>query len=246
MTRSTRMIGALITASIICVLAQSGVAAAAAPSKRQWYLAFLHAEQAQAISQGNRVTVAVIDTGVDARHPDLAGSVLPGVDLLNPAVSSNGQVHSLGHGTRMAGLIAGHGQVRGVAPRATILPVRAVPDVVTAPSAIATGIEWAVSHGAKVINVSAGRPFSDPAEQRAVNEALAADIVVVAGAGNDSGGRLSYPAAYRGVIAVTGIDTQGNDAAVSSVGPQAVVSAPAVDIYSTTVNRGYSTATGYK
>jgi subtilisin family serine protease len=118
-----------------------------------------------------------------------------------------------------------------------------VPNVFTAASAISDGIEWAIAHGASVINISAGgRPGVDL--KRAVDDALAANIVVVASAGNDSGGPLEYPAAYPGVVAVTGIDREGNIAAISSIGPGAVIAAPAVDIYSITFHNGYSTASG--
>jgi type VII secretion-associated serine protease mycosin len=189
------------------------------------------------------VVVAVIDSGVDANHPDLKGSVLPGIDLLHPAVSPDGTLDSDGHGTQIAGVIAAHGQVEGIAPKAKILPIRAVPDVLTASSDIAGGVEWAIVHGASVINISAGG-FSSADEQQAVDDAIAANIVVVAAAGNDSGGALEYPAAYPGVVAVTGTDRQGNIAAISSVGPGAVIAAPAVDIYSTTLHNGYSTASG--
>ncbi len=90
----------------------------------QWHLDFLRAAEAHAISQGEGVTVAVIDTGVDASHPDLAGSVVPG---FNPdgVGAPDGRSDTNGHGTAMAGLIAGHGTCRGIAPKAKIMPIRA-------------------------------------------------------------------------------------------------------------------------
>src|SRR5262249_40373784 len=156
-----------------------------ARSDEQWYLDFLDIPQAQAISQGEGVVVAVIDTGVDAQHPDLRGSVLAGTDLLNPPASTDGKVDTDGHGTGMAGLIAAHGQVLGVAPKARILPVRAFGSLVhfTIAAPVADGIDWAVDHGASVINLSWGTTSPDPNMTAAVRRALASNVVVVAAVG---------------------------------------------------------------
>jgi type VII secretion-associated serine protease mycosin len=226
---------------------------ASASDPHQWYLAPLHVGQAQAISKGDSAIVAVIDSGVDAGHPDLGGSVLRGTDLAAPPRSSDGGVDVIGHGTAMAGVIAAHGRVLGVAPQARILPIRALTDIRNdvggSPDTIAAAVDWAVLHGANVINISAGEDVGSPAEQAAVERAVEHNVVVVAAAGNrPETARVWYPAAYPGVVAVTGVDRQGNHAAISVTGPEAVIAAPAVDIFSTDIrtgdNSGYSIGNG--
>jgi type VII secretion-associated serine protease mycosin len=231
------------------VLELPGVAAA---DPQQWHLAFLNVSQAQSVSQGAGVVVAVIDTGVDGAHPDLAGSVLPGEDIGSLPASNDGRVDLDGHGTGMAGLIAAHGQALGIAPQAKILPVRVVADpsdTTGLAESIGSGIDFAVDHGASVISISVGESAGDATEAAAVRRAIASDIVVVAAAGNVTGGpKTVYPAAYPGVVTVVGVDQQGNHADISVVSPQAALAAPAVQIYSTSsrfvLGGGYRLGTG--
>src|SRR5215217_8215100 len=156
----------------------------------QWYFAALEIEKIHQSVQGRGVTVAVIDTGVDPKHPSLAGRVLSGADFTGEdAISTgSGRVDLNGHGTGMASLIAGTGTVRGIAPATKILPVRVKVDegpVSTGVSvAVSRGIRWAVDHGANVINISLASPLADPRERSAVEYALRQGVVVVAGAGN--------------------------------------------------------------
>jgi type VII secretion-associated serine protease mycosin len=190
--------------------------------------------------------VAVVDGGVDAHHPDLQGSVLPGVDLVNPSLSANGEADDNGHGTGMAGLIVAHGQSRGIAPAAKILPVRAFSaDTSISEPQIPAGINWAIDHGASIINISASGGPDRAALREAIDRALANNIVVVAAVGNTPTDKaVDYPAAYPGVVAVAGVDREGNHAATSVTGPAVVIAAPAVDIYSTSINGGYRTGVG--
>ena len=119
----------------------------AAADPRQWPLDFLHIAQAQQVSQGAGITVAVIDTGVDAGHPDLSGSVLPGADLVTTGSTRDARTDLSGHGTGMAGLIAGHGRMLGVAPRASIVPIRVLTEFgrgTAAPDLLAQAIDLAV------------------------------------------------------------------------------------------------------
>ena len=112
------------------VLLAAPPAAADSIRDREWHLNYLNVTAAQVQSQGDGVVVAVVDTGVNGNHPDLAGNVLPGVDV-SGAGAPNGQQDTDGHGTAMASLIAGHGHgtgngdgVLGIAPQAKIFPVR--------------------------------------------------------------------------------------------------------------------------
>jgi type VII secretion-associated serine protease mycosin len=241
-----------LVVSVPVVLLPGKAALADAVRDQEWQLGFLRVIQAQRFSQGRGVVVAVVDSGVDATHPDLVGNVLAGTDVQIGA-TGDGQTDTDGHGTGMAGLIAAHGHgpgdsegILGIAPQATILPVR---DGARFGVAMADGIDWAVAHGARVISISQGDDTADtPVIRKAVENALAHDIVVVAGAGNTTSAipqtSVSYPAAYPGVVAVAGVDRQGGHPTVSVTGPQVLLSAPAVDVPQTGLNHGYVTGTG--
>ncbi|WAP59277.1 type VII secretion-associated serine protease mycosin [Streptomyces sp. S465] len=218
---------------------------------QEWALDALHVRAAWQTTKGSGITVAVLDTGVDDRHPDLKGQVRTGKDLIGFG-ARRGERAWARHGTAMAGIIAGHGHgasgdegVLGVAPEARILPVRVIledtdPDRKKARSsrggALATGIRWAADHGADVINLSLGDDSAsahpEAAEDAAVQYALRKGVVVVASAGNggEKGDRVSYPAAYPGVIAVTAVDRYGARAAFSTRRWYATVCAPGVDV----------------
>ncbi|PWR07103.1 type VII secretion-associated serine protease [Micromonospora acroterricola] len=214
----------------------------------QWHLKYLRATEAHRITRGRGVIVAVPDTGVQP-HPDLRKNLLQGVDIIAGG-TGNGQNDQNSHGTGMAGLIAAHGQGKdlgalGLAPEASILPIRDTPsDGQGDPNALATGIDFAVRNGADVISISSvGGPGISL--QRSVRAALAANVIVVASAGNrPEDAAVGYPASEKGVIAVGGIDRAGNRAAISVTGPEVDVVAPAVDIYSTSINGKYRKGTG--
>ncbi|MEU4367942.1 S8 family serine peptidase [Micromonospora chersina] len=214
----------------------------------QWHLQYLNAFQAQRISQGEGVVVALPDTGVDA-HPDIARNLLQGADMI-PGGAGNGKFDKNSHGTGMAGLIAAHGRdaktgALGIAPRAKILPLYDTPSSgLGNPDDLAASIEYATKHHASIISISAA---SNPTTRlrAAVDAAVDANIVVVAAVGNaprEIG--VSYPASEKGVIAVGGVDRRGNHAALSVVGPEVDVVAPAVDIYSTGVGGRYRKSSG--
>src|SRR4051812_32929197 len=149
-------------------------------------------------------TLAVVDTGVDATHPDLTGRVLAGYNAIS---GSSNAADDNGHGTVVAGIAAadrdnGIGSF-GVDPSTKILPVKVLDATGTGTVAnIAKGITWAVDHGATVINLSLGSPTDSSTLRSAVNYAIARNVVVVAAAGNDGSTTPDYPAAYPGVIAV--------------------------------------------
>jgi type VII secretion-associated serine protease mycosin len=213
----------------------------------EWHLAFLKVNYAHRVSQGQGVVVAIVDSGVDGSHADLTGNVLPGVDLKDQG-SGDGQRDLTGHGTAMAGLVASHGRseagMLGIAPMAKVLPVRVSALEHDLASRDEIGISWAITHGANIICFA--RTSSDaPQLQESIEKALAADVVVVAAAGNrPEATRVSFPAAYPGVIAAAGVDRNGNHADISVTGPEIVLSAPAVDIVSTNTGGGYRKGTG--
>jgi type VII secretion-associated serine protease mycosin len=205
----------------------------------QWQLDVLQAKTAWRSSTGRGVTVAVIDSGVDASHPDLAGQVLPGLDLVDPE-GSGGEPDPVGHGTTVAGLIAGRDDDRrgvvGLAPDARILPVRVLDDENRYDDAIivARGVRWAVDNGARVINLSLGGSGDSAALAAALDYAFARDVVVIACTGNvasSSSSKVWYPAREPGVIAVAGLERDSEDLWSGSItGPATVLAAPATSL----------------
>ncbi|MET8227079.1 type VII secretion-associated serine protease mycosin [Streptomyces sp. NPDC005301] len=250
MNRASGRLLTLLLAGSLALLPSTG-AHADGIRAQQWALDALHTEQAWRTTKGAGITVAVLDTGVDARHPDLAGNVLTGKDMVGFGARRGDRAWAR-HGTAMAGIIAGHGHgagngdgVMGIAPEAKILPVRVILEDGdsargkarnTRGNALAEGIRWAADHGADVINLSLGddskSAHPEPAEDEAVQYALKKGAVVVASAGNggEKGDHISYPAAYPGVIAATAVDRVGTRAPFSTRRWYATVSAPGVDV----------------
>ena len=209
----------------------------------QWPLNQLRAEDAWRVSTGAGIVVAVLDTGIDAGHPDLAGRILPGYDATRRRAGGTSDPN--GHGTHVAGSIAGAGAVSGIAPNSRILPVRVMNANGGGNTAdIVAGIVWAVGHGANVINMSLGSRDSDKAEEAAIRWARNRGVVVVAAVGNDGGKRTMYPAGYGDskknatdgtdpVIGVGAVHRGGARAAFSQRGNPVDVVAPGVRVFST-------------
>ncbi|MET8039418.1 type VII secretion-associated serine protease mycosin [Micromonospora sp. NPDC005215] len=205
-----------------------------------WALRRLEPSAAWPLSRGAGVTVAVIDSGVSAVHPLLAGQVLEGRDF-NDLAANQGQCDLVGHGTMIAGIIAGREGTgvpfSGIAPAARILPIRVLPNLkdtrdTQLPVQIAAAIDWAVEQGADVINLSL-TTIPGPELTAAVDRALAKRVVLVAAAGNraeDQQDRPGYPAAYPGVIAVGGVDEQGGHVGSSISGDYVDIAAPGLNI----------------
>ncbi|MER6567731.1 type VII secretion-associated serine protease mycosin [Streptomyces sp. NPDC001093] len=219
----------------------------------EWPLTQFQADEIWHVSQGQGVTVAVIDSGVDAAHPDLKGQVLQGAGFIGDA-RDNGQtdISSDSHGTAIAAIIAGTGKANGgtgmtgLAPESKVLPVRVSTNATADPTAIAQGIKYAADHHAQVINVSSGTTTPDPLLREAVHYALGKDAVVVASAGNsgENGNPAMYPAAFPGVVDVTGADSDGHFWPVSESGPTSTLAAPAAGIYSANDRGQYVRADG--
>lgn len=174
----------------------------------QGHLNLLQLDEVWALSQGEGVTVAVIDSGVDPNHPSLAGAVLPGYDFVagTPLVSD-----PHGHGTAIAVLIAGRGELRGIAPQAKILPLRVLNEHNQgAARTVARAILYAANllegqpnpYPADIINLSLGSEGYSAPMHDAIRQAKAAGVNVVAAVGNHARRTLAYPAALPEVVAV--------------------------------------------
>lgn len=196
--------------------------------KYQWHLDQLRMPKAWRLSQGAGVTVAVVDTGV-TRVEDLQGTeFVPGRNFV---ANNDDASDDHGHGTHVAGTIAqtthnGVG-VAGVAYKARIMPIKVLSGSGSGSvGGIAEGIRWAVDHGAQVINMSLGGPFNSQVLARAVAYAKERGVVVVCAAGNDGRGKVSYPAANAGAIAVAATQYDEATTFYSNWGKEIAVAAP--------------------
>jgi hypothetical protein len=204
----------------------------------QYVIAKLHLPAAHRVATGQNVLVAVIDSGIDTAHPDLAGTVAATFDVLGPH-----EVHF--HGTAMAGAIAAHGRLMGVAPRGRLLAVRSLnADGRGTTLSIVDGIEWAVARGARVLNMSFGGP-QDPLLSRHLAAVHARSVVMVAAAGNEGpAGQPLYPASDAHVIAVTATDADDRLYPLANRGRYIALAAPGVDILEPAPNDGVQLISG--
>ena len=214
---------------------------------QQWGLSALSAETVWAHGDASGQVVAVIDTGVSAAHPDLAGVVRVGKDYVG---TGDGRTDPNGHGTHVAGIIGAVGGngigIAGLAQGAEILPVRVMDaDGSGYDGDAARGIVWAADHGATVANLSFGGPDRSSVMDSALSYALGKGVTIVAASGNEGGNGdpVLWPAADPGVIAVGAVDVFGNRPGWSSSGAHLAVAAPGVSILST-VPGGYSSWSG--
>ncbi len=212
----------------------------------QWALDKLQLSQVWQVTLGSPdILVAVLDTGIDRNHEDLAGKVVAEVNFSgSPAVDD---LH--GHGTHIAGIIAagtdnGIG-IAGVAPRVVIMNVKVADDRGRCDAAaIADGIVWAVDSGANILNISLR--VSEPSKEleEAIAYAWSRGAVIVAAAGNDGGSAPQYPAYYPECIAVTATREDDSRAPLANYGDWVDVAAPGYQIYSTLPNNEYGYKTG--
>jgi len=196
--------------------------------------------------RGSGVKVAVIDTGIDYTHEELAGNYVGGYDFVfaddDPFDDSWNS-----HGTHVAGIIAagenGFGVV-GVAPEASLYAVKVLDGAgFGSLSNIIAGIQWAVDNNMDIANISIAGDYSQ-ALQEACDAACNEGLLLVAAAGNTYGNVVTYPAAYDSVIAVTCTDKADQSAYFSPLGPQVELAAPALLICSTSENGGYAELSG--
>ena len=196
---------------------------------------------------GAGVKVAVVDTGIDLTHPDLAANIVGGYNAIDPTKSPT---DDNGHGTHVSGIIAGIDNtigVLGVAPRASLLAVKVLNRQGSGYySDIIEGIGWSVDNGAQVINMSLGGTYDSTALHSAIVSAVNAGVVVVAAAGNSGPGdnTVGYPAKYPEVIAVSATTSSNTIASYSSRGPEVDLAAPGSSIFSTYKGGAYQTLSG--
>jgi hypothetical protein len=208
----------------------------------QYALVKLRLPQAHTLAHGDHVTIAVIDSAIDAAHPELTGSI---ADSFDAAGSKEGP-HV--HGTGVAGAIVAHGHLMGGAPQAKILAIRAF---VIAPTGVESStfvilksLDYAAAHGAQIVNMSFAGP-KDLLVERGVAAIAGKGIVLVAASGN--GGPKSpplYPAANPNVIAVSATDAQDKLFAASTRGPQVAIAAPGDNIFLPAPNGKYQMNSG--
>lgn len=252
--RSGLSTGLVIT--LLVTLALPAVGANDPLREQQWHLDAVSASDAWEISRGQGVTVAVIDTGIDRHHPDLADQVLDGYDATDPGSPPD---DDNGHGTLVSGVVGAvaandEGGV-GVAPDVAILPVRVLNSAGRGdPREVADGIRWATNRGADVINLSFvevsgatddlldGLGLIDRRVEEAIREAHAAGAVVVGAAGND--GTDDVPYSDELPMIVTGASDRSGHRWHRSNADAGTLFAPGVDIVSTWRGGRYAEATG--
>ncbi|WP_096155439.1 MULTISPECIES: S8 family peptidase [Bacillus] len=198
---------------------------------------------------GNGVKVAILDTGIDASHPDL--NVAGGASFVSG--EPNALTDGNGHGTHVAGTVAALNNnvgVLGIAYDVDLYAVKVLgSDGSGTLAGIAQGIEWSIANGMDVINMSLGGSTGSSTLKQASDNAYNSGIVVVAAAGNSGNffgliNTIGYPARYDSVIAVGAVDANNNRASFSSVGNELEVMAPGVNILSTLPGNSYGSLNG--
>lgn len=250
-----RLLGCAATvAAVVCTLVVAPATAASAapgpPGHREWWFDTWDVPALWAAgARGQGITIAEIDTGVNANLPELADKILAGHDLGDPSLDgrTDHDIDEFGHGTAMASLMVaepGTAGITGLAPDARVLPV-AIPLIGTdtqgqGSSSLADAIRFAVDNGGRIISMSleqSRNPSTDPVpcpqdEQDAITYAITKNVIVVAASGNDgeTGSPVSDPGVCIGVVAVGALDVNNAVAPFSSRHPYVTVSAPGVNI----------------
>lgn len=213
-----------------------------AQEEEQWYIPKIQANEAWDLTKGQSIVVAVIDTGLDLNHPDLQGQWVKGYNELNP---SSPPQDDQGHGTHVSGIISAamNNQIgiAGIAPASKIMPVKVLDSSGNGDDMdVAVGIRWAADHGANIINLSLGEGLNLAGSfdgstyiTEAVDYAQSKRILVVAAAGNDGVGTISYPAALPGVLSVAATTSENKLTDFSNYGLPLSLEAPGDRILST-------------
>jgi Subtilase family len=208
----------------------------------QYASAKLRLSEAHRFATGEKVLVAVIDSAIDTSHPEIIDAVADRFDAIAPNGAANP------HGTGMAGAIVARAKLMGVAPNVRLLAIRAFSGdgekTEATTLSLLAGIDWAVAHGARVINMSFAGP-NDPDIARGLAAARQKGVVLIAAAGN-AGPKSPplYPAADKNVIAVTAVDADNRLLSVAVRGKHVAVAAPGVDVLVPAPGRAYQLTTG--
>ncbi len=209
-----------------------------------WGITRVNAPGAWSTTQGAGVRVAIVDTGIDLDHPELAASIKGGYNSVDSSIPPD---DDHGHGTHVAGTVAAiHNSegVVGVAPQDSLYAVKVLDaNGGGTYSGVIAGIQWCADNKMNILNMSLGGSSGSEAMASAVKAAHDAGVTVVCAAGNN-GGAVSYPAKYPEAIAVSASSSNDAIAYFSSRGPEIDFIAPGVSIYSTYIDGGYGTMSG--
>lgn len=211
-----------------------------------WEITAFNLPQAWQHTQGEGVKVAVLDTGCDLDHEDIASNLLPGKNFVNlrlPPVDGNG------HGTHVTGVICAENNdigMVGVAPKTKVIPVKVLDDKGSGNLInVAAGVRWAADQGVDFITMSLGSPRPVQEVRKAIQYAIARGVVVWCAAGNAGRTReIFYPAAYPETIGVGAIDENFDRAKFSCTGDDLDFLAPGVKILSTVPENWYAVLSG--
>lgn len=212
----------------------------------QWNLQKILSNESFDVSLGGFSQIAVVDTGVDPNHPDLAGLIKQGFNTIDGTQDSS---DDHGHGTHVAGIAAAYTNngegIASVSFKSTILPVKVLnKDGIGTYADVAEGIIWATDNSSRIINLSLGGSSDSETLKRAVNYALNKGSLLIAAAGNNGNDAPVYPASYPGVLAISASDQNDSLAGFSSFGKNIFVASPGVSITSTVLAGSYATYHG--
>lgn len=206
----------------------------------------VNAPEAWDITKGSGVTVGIVDSGIDASHPEFAGKIVASKGFAASTANDGG-----GHGTHVAGIVAASGNnssgITGVCPECKLAIAKVLNDSGEGSySQVAEGLKWAVDQGVKVINMSATDDKLSQSMKDTVDYVLNKNVVLVVSAGNDNNTTKMYPAAVPGVIAVASTNCQDQKSSFSTYGNWVTIAAPGTDIYSTFPQNGGKSTKGDK
>jgi subtilisin family serine protease len=213
---------------------------------RQYALKMMKVSQAQKISTGNGVKIAILDTGIYSNHPAIAGTVSKNFDVIGKSARKN-----TSHGTGIASIIAAHKTITGISPGAKVLSIRVFASKKRNRQQYAEtynlliAVDWAIKNNAKILNMSFAGLKKDPLFHRILQVANKKGLILVASAGNlGPKNPVAYPAAFKEVIAATAIDAKNRLYRWANRGDQIALAAPGVNIMVARKTRSFGLMSG--